>query len=360
MSFHDWQCFRCNEKLSLLAQIEDLNRTIFDLNERLSSQRRIREEEFELQEVVVMSSDHHSVASSVTTANDTSVWSSSSISDISKISADDTDFSSSNIEEHNSTENDETTHKVLPASTVLKNGEAHISNVCNTSLVSNIHTHPFSNHNLSQASVPGMTFKNSDIDMKKIKTLDQHKSYDPLNKFSRNNNVKTLIIGDSTFSKLLLNTKLMKFDEYFKIAKRGATIGDSINNALYFIHHLLPGITNVIIQVTLADCYGGKSEKVLTELKQFVLLMNEVNIEVVVCGPIPFTSMTNGSFSRALAINRQLVKQKRYGLEKFYFVDMFDLLWNDSYAFAKKRHTLSNYGYWLLEEAVTSCLILVD
>ena len=193
-----------------------------------------------------------------------------------------------------------------------------------------------------------------------VETLDQPRTCNPLSKFSKSNNVKTLIIGGSTLADLLLNTNLMKADEYFKIAKPGATISDSINNALYFIHNLLPGITNIILQVGLADTYNGKSEKVLTELQQFILLMNEVNIGVVVCGPIPFNCMTNESFSRAYTISMQLIKWQRYGPEKFSFVDTFDLLWNDDHAFVKKRHRLSNYGYWLLEEAVTSCIIHAD
>ena len=215
--------------------------------------------------------------------------------------------------------------------------------------------------NISQNSLPGMVFDNGNIDTKaEANTFHPHRTFDPLSKYGKENNVKILIIGDSTFAKLLLNSKLMRADEYFKIAKPGATISDSINNALYFIHHLFSGIKNVILQVSLADTCSGKSEKVTSELQKFILLMNELNIKVVVCGPIPFNCMTNESFSRAYAINMQLIKRQRYGPEKFAFIDAFDLMWNDDVPFIMKRHKLSNYGYWLLEEAVSSCVFLTD
>ena len=213
---------------------------------------------------------------------------------------------------------------------------------------------------LSKASVPS---KNSTIDehLEEVtNSLVQNRVPDPLSKFQKNNNVKTLIIGDSLFTDLLLNSKLMKVDEYFKIARPGATISDSINNALYFIHNLFSNVTHIILHVSLADTYSGKSVKILNELRRFVLLMNDRNIKVVICGPTPFNCMNNESFSRAYAINRELFRQYRLGGDRFSFVDLFYLMWNDDKAFVRKKHKLSTYGYWLLEESITSCMTHAD
>ena len=158
----------------------------------------------------------------------------------------------------------------------------------------------------------------------------------------------------------MLNSNLMKDNEYFKIARSGATICDSINNACYFIFNLLPGVSTIIFQVGLADAFTGKTEKMKYELQQFVKLMNEVNINVVILSPIPHLCKSNESFSRALAMNMWLMKQKQYGKESFALVDSFDLFWNDDEVLVENNNKLSNYGYWLLEGAITDCIIHSD
>ena len=80
----------------------------------------------------------------------------------------------------------------------------------------------------------------------------------------------------------------MAEEDYFKIAKPGATITDTINNALYFIHRLLSGLDNIILQISYTDVISGKTELIKKELKWFIQLMNDVNINVVICGPIPY------------------------------------------------------------------------
>ena len=208
-------------------------------------------------------------------------------------------------------------------------------------------------------SIPSMVFNNSNSDMyKNNKVPDYSRSVDPLSKFQKDNHVKTLIIGDSSLKNILLNTYLMREDEYFKIARPGATISDSINNALYFVYNLLPKISNVILQVGLADTIGGKTEKMKSELQRFILLMNEVNIGVVICGPIPYSCMTNESFSRAYALNMWLVNGYRwYGSESFRLIDAFDLLWNNkNNAFIHNKMKLSNFGHWLLEGEIMNSI----
>ena len=144
----------------------------------------------------------------------------------------------------------------------------------------------------------------------------------------------------------------MAEDQYFKIAKPGATISDTISNTLYFIHNLLSGITNIIMQISHMDTKSGKSEKIKKELKWFVQLMNEINIKVVICGPVPYNRMSNEAFSRAYNLNMWLLRQVRHGPESFSLVDCFDLMWGNKDAFIESRNKLSNYGHWLIESII--------
>ena len=165
-----------------------------------------------------------------------------------------------------------------------------------------------------------------------------------------------MIIGDESFSNLLLGSNIMADEEYFKVAKPGATIHNTISNALYFINNLLSGLTNVIIQIGYADTKSGKSEKIKKELKWFIQLMNELSIKVVICGPIPYSRMSNEAFSRAYNLNMWLLEQVRFGSGSFALIDCFDLMWGNKDAFLENRTKLSRYGNWLIESVIEVCI----
>ena len=97
------------------------------------------------------------------------------------------------------------------------------------------------------------------------------------------------------------------------------------------------------------------------KLSSFIEKMNSLNIRVTICGPIPYRWMTNEAFSRALSLTKWISTQHRRSEMLFSWVDAFDLMWKHEYAFKGKRSKeLSNYGNWLLEEAITDSVVLSD
>ena len=70
--------------------------------------------------------------------------------------------------------------------------------------------------------------------------------------------------------------------------------------------------------------------------------------------------MKNEAFSRAYTLNMWLLKQLRHGPGSFSLVDCFNLMWQNRDAFHRNRNKISNYGSWLLECAITSCITKSD
>jgi len=174
-----------------------------------------------------------------------------------------------------------------------------------------------------------------------------------LSKFQEGNNVKTIVIGDSSFHDLVLGHNLMIEGNYFKIAASNSNIGDRINNTLFFLASMFSEVTQVVFQVGYGDVCDGKTEKIKAMLHHFVQFLNEMKIKVVICGPIPFPGMKNEAFSRAYAVTRWLTEEIRYGEITFSFVNSFELMWGNKMAFFKNRNKLSCFGNWLLECAIT-------
>lgn len=179
--------------------------------------------------------------------------------------------------------------------------------------------------------------------------------------FEKGNHVKTLILGDGVVRNLLFVDKVMRKGEYFRIANPIATLDELIDNALFFMNAFLFNVSNIILQVSYAAVSRGKTEKMKTKLANFILNMNAKDINVTICGPIPYRWMSNEAFSRAYSMIKWLITEHRQGSGKFTLVDSFDLLWNNEYAFNKIGvRELTSFGNWLIEEAITECVVLSD
>ena len=86
--------------------------------------------------------------------------------------------------------------------------------------------------------------------------------------------------------------------------------------------------------------------------------MNNRRINVTICGPIPYKWLSNEAFSRALVMTKWLTVQYRQSTKIFSWVDGFDLVLDNDDAFRKDSgKELTNFGNWLLEEAITQCIV---
>lgn len=179
--------------------------------------------------------------------------------------------------------------------------------------------------------------------------------------FRQGNHIKTLILGDAAVKNLLLNDKIMRKDEYFRIANSNATLEELIDNAIFFMQKFLFGVTNIILQISFTAVSRGRTEKMKEKLHNFIKSMNTQKIRVTVCGPIPYPWMKNETFSRAYSMTKWLYLQYRSSDDDFHWVDCFELLWKHEQAF-KRNHIkeLTNYGNWLLEGAITDCILISD
>ena len=391
MNKNDIVCRNCHEKMAMQKHIEHLNCKIAQLTNSVNRLKNIRvleediddlsaqfgswnlnhgENEIGLQEVVVVSNNHSS-STTISENNSypggqTSVWSdcSDTVSSISRVHHDNfpLDLSSRHTSIVVDSSHDSECVHISDDNSVNGKTKCPVEkSVPNFLLDDNV-------EGVDEVELSSTQLTNQSTDSKaEIKHVNKKSCSDTLlsknkalSKFQEGNKVETLILGDSTFQDLILCDNLMVEDQYFKIAKHGATVDDLINNALYFINNLLPGVRNVILHIGFDDVSKGKLEKIKKQLSDFITLMNEINIKVVICGPIPYRHMHNEAFSRAYAVNMWMIEQLRFSQMKFALVDCFDLMWKSHNSFIKGRNLLSHFGYWILEGAISSCVTQND
>ena len=270
----DTICSNCHDIFTLKTHIDHLNKTIFDLHDRIANLSKIRSLEddiddlsakfrnfdindqngIELQEVVVTSNGHtcNSLNNDCNVSSQTSVWSESTgtnkstdfpldlsskhtIIDIDTGSDDQNDTTEYVTNRESNQISDQTailSQKVeIPGPNFLSDEDSVTSAVsdenklCSTKISQSSSTHDSENTKGNQFSTNTHSKK-------------------AVNKFEKNNHVKTLIIGDDSFSNLLLGSNIMADDEYFKVAKPGATFMTlstrlSISLTIYYLVQLM-------------------------------------------------------------------------------------------------------------------------
>ena len=330
------ECISCQEKQLLLAQIQDLNDTIFNLNERVASLIHIREEENCLDTTVenlvhdlkhlhlnlngddVPEAVLEEVVQAANSANDgnpsdTTVWSESEVEVSNEPSAN------------------------TPVVTDTTSNPDTVSD--NTNTIGNIETaskekaHGQVNNDLKRTSVP-----NPVIDK----------------------NIKVILAGDKTFNLIQLASSNLNSEKCLKIAPVNTHVEQLIENIDFFVEKMQDNPNSVVLQVSTLDCIHGRTEVIKQRINDFAEALYNRGMSLVLSGPVPYPSLSNGAFSRAWAINQWLID----------FCDAYELPLVDNFIFLKKSGNenyffrngrgLNQRGSDMIGKAITEHLTLLQ
>lgn len=173
-------------------------------------------------------------------------------------------------------------------------------------------------------------------------------------KFESENEVHTILAGDDSFKDLKLDTNLVQERQYFKVARTGASTEELMSTAQFFMHKLHKSTKNVIIQLTSHASKNGRTENIKKDLHNFIVAMNEANINVGICGPLPYPRLSNQAYARAKNINDWLTEHC-HNYESCAYIDYFHLMNNKKEMFTADGWQLSPVGNWILKECINQC-----
>ena len=364
-------CYTCQEKLSLLATINDLNKTISDLNMRIDTLTTIRDLETEIDQSVLLNlsctQDNASFSLEVPTAEH-----------ILCEQADPNSLSPSNcvpqIEELNSAA------AILTASTLVTNSaddkydfdindQNENNELIDFTIITNPNTAPLLPNNTDLEHINTSDIyngiqlsqqydnQNSPPESNQSSTANNNNAISNrdimLHKFQTNTTVKTFFIGDSS----IYNVKLHKDKDNtdcFKISNPNSTIDILSETTQFFLDKFHKNANTVVLHCTTSDMEFSKSEVIKTAYKKFASNLQDQNISLILSGPIPFPNMNSETFSRLCNINAWL--HEFCSEANIKFLDNVDLFWKKPRCFSKNRKFLNNEGTQLLETKLTTVL----
>ena len=346
-------CFSCQEKETLLTQIDDLNKTVFKLNERITSLQEIHYMEESLDKTIndistqlsafhvsdntyeVPPAEHEEIVNNSNWINskalilqadetyqstDTSVWTESESSKTSMESR--SNFSSSCsafLFCDASTQTDSVpTSLVCPAGKksceTQTEGKSFITN--GTQTVKNKHVP------IAPKPIYGKLLRNTlPTDIIEIKETicqsavdsctapnhtDPQSSMPCVNNIAWIGEVETLVIGNGSLTNFKHSLDKDELERTFKIARKNSSISDLVETTEYFLT-VFPNTKRVFFHGGTCDMKHGKTEMVKAEYLRLITTSASLGVKLILSGPLPNLMMSTETFSRAIAINEWLL-----------------------------------------------------
>lgn len=360
-------CYTCQEKLSLLATIDDLNKIVSDLNMRIETLTAIRDLETEIDQSALLnlSCKQNNVSFSLETPTATHI--------LCELANDPNDKNRSScaplIEELNSatatlidsTLDTNNTHDQYDFDI---NDPNENNNLIDLNIITNLDAAPLIPVTDSKVSldheVGAGILKTGTVTVNSVPTpleniegstpQDQEKDTLPIVHASHTvgaglpnhnksvqqllgcDNVKTMLLGDRTFQYADINrVQSCQENEFFRVARAESKLGELVETADFLVDNLYTNVRRAVFHVGMNDLKAGNTELLKEKIDNIIIKMAKRDIVPVISGPIPFFGMPGELFSRLCCINDWLIKMSTE--KHMLFINNFPSFWGRKHLF---------------------------
>ena len=328
-----YTCQTCKEKTSLLMQIDDLNKTIFDMNNTIDG----------------LNSRIRSLIMIQTLEDDVN----NSINQLSN------QFSSCSISNESFIIPEAVTEEVIPAECTLNKSTA------NTSIWTDLDASKSKSSDFivigdETMNTPDVSDTNA-TDHTNVSIEETETS--PTENFTQNPSVtltpqfdqtEVLLVGDKTFFNVNIGEYRRHDNKIVKITHRNAKVRQTEGNLKYLVEKLHKNTKTIIAHVGANNVKEKSSINTQSEYKSLYKTTNALGTKLVLSGPLPPVKCSSEMFSRLLALNNWLLQWTTE--EDIVFVDNFDLFWRKPHLFKYNGIDLNNLGSLTLSNHIRSCV----
>ena len=343
-----FSCDNCYEKHTLAQQIVTLKQTIANLNDRVSSLIDIRNAETSFDRTVMdaLTNQFANVDINHTPQvfTDTSAVSSTAQSDYTSIWVGDTDtcLDSTGISHVLGNRGQETLFSTINNDSGNNDFFEETGNISSLNKSSgNIDLPEVATPELDHQPNPNETTwctTDGENDRTEQKTPDVKESTECATPFSPVTNadlhVKLIIAGDKGIKDIKLKPEV-NYKNSYKVSHRAPTIKQSSECVSYLVEKRFKNTEFVLYQVGSDTVAKAKSEDIKQQLDKMAESLQSRDVQLIVSGPVPSTTLKTEAFSRMVAFENWLMKWA--APRDVMFVSNFDLFW-------RKRHLFNRDG----------------